>query len=166
MVTSCRAVTAIVLATSLAACDGKAERASQREAVSHHPDTGSGGGAPAPTLLRCSAETGRADTVLVYSDVETDSTTGDQSGVEISILRSVSPPRVTYREAAGELGASRVLARVKLGPGDSLRFEIPNRPDTARFVGRVSCDSLWGRWTPYPAITEDPKVFRRIRVGR
>lgn len=69
-----------------------------------------------------------------------------------------------YSEAAGEIGARRVLAGVTTSAdNDSISFMLPNGPDSSRFVGQVTCDSLWGTFWAFPTSQGAPARFLRVR---
>lgn len=101
--------------------------------------------------------------LLVYSDIEEDSATTDQSGLQFSLERRPNGWVGTFQEAAGELGKVRALSEVEVGPASHVSFILVKGSDTSRFNGQFTCDSLWGRWAPYPTVVVDPKTFKRVQ---
>ncbi|AHG88628.1 hypothetical protein J421_1091 [Gemmatirosa kalamazoonensis] len=106
----------------------------------------------------------------VYGDVRPDPETGDTIGVWL-----------TFYRAGGGVDGMRVLGgidradtatflRVQLSGGDSLAFDVPAVPldrfregiDTARFIGRVACDRLWGRQREHRDQPSRTVVYRRV----
>jgi hypothetical protein len=98
---------------------------------------------------------------LVYTDITTDSSTDDQSGLQFTLKRHPDGWSGEVREAVGQLGGPRNLIELQLSGRDHLSFGFVKGSDTARFDGRISCDSIWGRWTPFPSIIQERKVFAR-----
>jgi len=106
----------------------------------------------------------------VYGDVRPDPETGDTIGVWL-----------TFYRAGGGVDGMRVLGgidradtatflRVQLSGGDSLAFDVPAVPldqfregiDTARFIGRVACDRVWGRQREHRDQPSRTVVYRRV----
>ena len=102
--------------------------------------------------------------VLSFDDLSTDATTGDQSGLQFEFTDTGATTVGTVREAAGELGGRTPLTDLVIGADDSLSFNDVTGRDTARFRGRFSCDSIWGRWAPYPTVIDEHKVFTRTQA--
>jgi hypothetical protein len=103
----------------------------------------------------------RSTEELTFSDVTEDSITGDQSGIEFRLTEREGEVVGSVREAAGEFGKPTPLENVTLKQGARLSFILVTNTDTARFVGHISCDSIWGSWSPYPSVVDDHKVFKR-----
>ena len=118
-----------------------------------------------PCLLPDSAD--RAIS-LVFSDVIVSSLTGDASGFEIGLQLVDTAWSGWSREATGEVGPRSTLAELRVDDSQhAVQFAIPNGPDSARFTGRISCDSLWGMFKPYRATSERYVAYQRVvRSGR
>ena len=72
----------------------------------------------------------------------------------------------TVREASGEFGAWKALSDVKLvAPTLALQFGIPNGLDTSRFIGVMSCDSLYGTMQAYRTTEPTTEVLVRTLMG-
>jgi hypothetical protein len=83
----------------------------------------------------------------VYSDVQPVAA-GGVSGVRITLWHAGDGIDGSTVLAAGELGPSMPVAGVRLVGRDSIELDVLHdaaAPDTSFLVGRVSCDSLWGR---------------------
>jgi hypothetical protein len=63
-----------------------------------------------------------------------------------------------------------LFLRLQLSGGDSIAFDVPSAPvdafregvDTSRFLGRVSCDRLWGRQRERRDVPSRAAVYRRV----
>lgn len=104
---------------------------------------------------------------LAFSDVEAADETYDRSGSELTFLRNNGAWHGIVRNANGELGDS--LPFVSLGLDDragiaNFSYMHSNR-DTLHFSGRISCDSVWGDWSPYRGVTEQHSYRRVSRSG-
>jgi hypothetical protein len=101
----------------------------------------------------------------VYSNIRKDSTTGEDSGVRISLWLAGDAIDGATR-SAGQPGRSVPIARVQLTADDSIQLDMPhdaNAPDTSFFVGQVACDSLWGRLVTHRSSPPRDAAFRRLR---
>jgi hypothetical protein len=106
----------------------------------------------------------------VYADVRPDAATGDTAGVWL-----------TFYRLGGDVDGIRVLGapdrtdtvpflRVQLSDGDSVAFDVPTAPsdayrdgiDTSRFLGRVTCDRLWGRQREHRDQPSRTVVYHRV----
>ncbi len=103
---------------------------------------------------------------LVYSDFGVDTAyTGDISGVRMYIHRDSSGWSGDYQEAAGEWGSVHPGVEIDLNEATgSLSLNVPHGPDlpdTTRFQGTISCDSIWGTQTIYKAQGSHHIVYKR-----
>lgn len=99
---------------------------------------------------------------LSFNDLSKSEETNDVSGVEITLRRSEQGWSGSSRVARGQLGASIALHALRVDSSmTQLSFGVPTGTDTATFQGRLTCDSLVGRWTLYKTVVQDAKVFRR-----
>lgn len=102
---------------------------------------------------------------VVFSTVLRDPATLDLSGVELR-FDPRRPIAGQYREAAGEFGEWVPLADLEVDTqAATLMFTLPGATDSSRFVGRWSCDSLWGEFRAYRNTAVEALVFRRTHPG-
>lgn len=100
----------------------------------------------------------------VYSNIRRDSTTGDESGVRLSLWHAGDAVDGATA-AAGQIVQSVPIARVQLAGDDSILLDMPhapNAPDTSFFVGQVACDSLWGRQVTSRSSPASATTYRRL----
>ena len=140
-----------ILMTSIASCRPRAkDSAESRLAFTS---------VPTASASRCNR-----DTALVYTDVTKSAETGDLSGFEIRLSARPEGWYGSAREAAGEFGPWIDLADVRVDSAQkSVDFAIPNGPDSSRFRGAFSCDSLWGSFRAFRTTGWDAITFRRVR---
>ena len=101
----------------------------------------------------------------VYADLRPDPETGDTSGVLIALWQAGDGVDGAIATAvdpthALPISGARLFAR------DSITLEMPHPDDpaeTSRFVGRVSCEKLWGRQRNYRDAPTRPVVYARVR---
>ena len=140
-----------ILITSIASCRPRANDSAESRLASTS--------VPTPSSSRCNSDTG-----LVYTDVTKPAETGDLSGFEIKLSAGPEGWSGSAREAAGEFGSWIDLADVRVDSAlKSLDFAIPNGPDSSRFRGAFSCDSLWGSLRAFRTTGWDSITFRRVR---
>lgn len=155
MMPSIRAIGGLGAAVTLIACGVNRDR----------QDANGGTSSVQITMPKCNRAPELA-TELTFSDITEDSITGDRSGLQFTLKAQSGKLIGNVREASGELGAPSPLTDIAIGAGDRLTFASVTNTDTARFVGKISCDSLWGRWSPYPSVVDPHKVFRRLHTTR
>lgn len=110
----------------------------------------------------CARATG-ADT-LIFSDVRSAHQTGDLSGFQFALTLSGASWTGFSREATGELGAPQPLVELSVDVASgATAFAVPNGPDSSRFSGTMSCDSLFGWFKAYRSTPGRWSVYRRIR---
>ena len=118
------------------------------------------GEAPPASLVCAEALPG---STLRYSNVVSDSETGDRSGFIITVVPASGTWTGHAQEAAGEPGAAVALTEMLFeASGKRISFGIPNGPDTSRFSGAISCDSIWGEFRAYRTTQPEPILLRRI----
>jgi hypothetical protein len=105
-------------------------------------------------------------TALVFSDFSVDSLeTWDVSGTRLLISPRSSPWSVDYKNAEGEWGIVHQGGYGSYDPRSArLSLNIPHGPglpDTVRFVGYFSCDSIWGQAESYAGLRGQRQVYRR-----
>ncbi len=101
---------------------------------------------------------------VVFSDVIEAEVTGDLSGFEFTLVRTVEGWSGFSREATGEFGGVGALVSLMLDTLDHrVEFALPSAVDTAYFRGHLSCDSLWGLFTAYPSRPPRAKVYPRVK---
>jgi hypothetical protein len=107
-----------------------------------------------PAVVPCSQSTPvtLAD-VMVFSDVETESRTGDLTGYEVSFTKAQNRWTGQIRQAGGELMPPTPLRDVVLDEtSGSVTFWYaasltqPGDKDSVLFSGSVGCRGLIGRW--------------------
>ncbi len=143
----------VVVATGIASCQQSPRAPSTMET-------------PAGTALPCLSRDSLATLQqrLVYSDVEKDSATGDLSGLELTLLTARTPWEGSVREGRGGMSKPWPLIGLLYDSSQhSLFFKLSKGSDTGFFQGRLSCDSVWGLWVPYPRDSVPGKAFRRLR---
>lgn len=100
----------------------------------------------------------------VFADVRPDPESGDSSGVWITLVRAGSGID-GWREigSAGRVDTLPFL-RVQLIGEDSIAIDAPaaETDDTSRFIGRVSCERLWGRQRERRDRPSTSATYRRI----
>jgi hypothetical protein len=100
---------------------------------------------------------------LRFSSVVTEPETGDQSGYVIALVSGPTGWSGSAQKAAGELEFPIRMAHVALDTATgSLSFIIPRGPDSTRFEGTFSCDSIWGELRSYAAVPAKVVVMRRV----
>lgn len=150
-----RIITVVATSSVLLGCVSSKEPSSKTTTESAHSV---GPLSTSTNLLRCGGA------VLRYGTVSKSSETGDVSGIEISLQENQGRWSASARVARGELGGATPLLNTMVDTtAGTLAFALPQRSDTSRFDGHVSCDSIWGRWSPYPGIIDSAKVFPRMR---
>ena len=100
----------------------------------------------------------------VYADTRLD-TFGDTIGVRITLVR-VGGSIDGFRTDVGEPTPPLPLSAARLFGRDSIMLEFPatmEPGETSRFVGRVSCDKLWGRQRNYRDAPTRPVSYARVR---
>jgi hypothetical protein len=106
----------------------------------------------------------------VYADTRPDAETGDTAGVWLTFYRlgdDVDGIRVL---GAPDRADTVPFLRVQLSDGDSVAFDVPTAPadayrdgiDTSRFLGRVTCDRLWGRQREHRDQPSRMVVYHRV----
>jgi len=101
---------------------------------------------------------------LVFSDVRSVEQTGDLSGFQFALIRGDTGWGGVSREAAGELGPPMPLVEVTIEAASrATAFVVPNGPDSSRFSGTMSCDSLFGWFKAYRSTPARWSVYRRVR---
>lgn len=142
---------ALLAALGLSLACGASERSSASAIAPHR--LAQCGGAPA-------GEAGRG-ILLRYTDIR--DSEDDLAGLLFEFRVYPDSLNAEYSEAAGEIGARRVLAGVTTSAdNDSISFMLPNGPDSSRFVGQVTCDSLWGTFWAFPTSQGAPALFFRV----
>ena len=102
-----------------------------------------------------------ADAVLRYTDIRDEG--DDLAGFLFEFRLRGDSVDMQFSEASGEIGRRRPVARLRLGVStDSASFVLANGSDSSRFVGRVSCDSLWGTFRAYRTSVGAPATFLRV----
>ena len=120
---------------------------------------------PPHALLKCL--TGDS---AVYGDVRPDPETGDTIGVWITFYRAGNDVDGIRVLGQADRADTALFTRVQLAADDSIAFDAPAPPldpfrdgvDTARFIGRVSCDRLWGRQRERRDAPSRAAVYRRV----
>lgn len=104
---------------------------------------------------------------LVFTDVEVADETYDRSGSELTFLRDNGAWKGIVRNANGELGTPRPLISLSLDDkaGTAGFSFMHSTKDTLHFSGRISCDSVWGEWSPYRGVVEQHSYRRVSRSG-
>ena len=100
----------------------------------------------------------------IYADTRLD-TFGDTIGVRITLWRAGGGID-GHRTDVGEPTLPLPLSAARLFARDSIMLEFPATMDpgeTSRFVGRVSCDKLWGRQRNYRDAPTRPVSYLRVR---
>jgi hypothetical protein len=109
--------------------------------------------------------TGSAEAALLYSDLSVSDVTYDASGTVFAFYRSATGWTGTIRQAEGELGDPEPLLSLALHPDSGTVRLSYSHGDSAGtvgyFAGKISCDSIYGDWTPYPGVTKK-KGYRRV----
>ncbi len=82
-----------------------------------------------------------------YSDVRIDTISGDTTGIAFTFWRAGDGVDGAVVQSSDPSGTPAPFLRIQLGASDSIAFDMlhPTEPDTIRFIGRVSCERLWGR---------------------
>jgi len=115
-------------------------------------------GDPTHTIFGCLV----LDTA-VYADARLD-TFGDSIGVRITLWRAGGGIDGS-RTNIGEQTPPLPLSAARLFGRDSIMLEFPASLDpmeTSRFVGRVSCDKLWGRQRNVSEAPTRPVTYGRV----
>jgi hypothetical protein len=100
----------------------------------------------------------------VYANLAQD-TFGDTVGVRITLWHAgdgVDGSRADVGDPAPPLP----LSAVRLFAADSIQLDFPATMDpgeTSRFIGRVSCDRLWGKQRNYRDAPTRPVQYGRVR---
>jgi len=160
-----RCLTVAALAVAALAC-GKGERAApaaHRPAAASVLDSLDDG--PPHAIFGCFT----ADSAI-YGDVRPDPETGDTIGVWITFYRAGSSVDGLRVLGAMDRADTALFLRLQLSGDDSIAFDVPSAPldafregvDTARFIGRVSCDRLWGRQRERRDVPSHAAVYRRV----
>jgi len=117
-----------------------------------------------PTRLNCLT----ADTLtdlngeLSFSSLSVAEGSGDLVGTLYTFVIRDEAWIGSRREAIGQLGREQPLFRVEYAAASqTLTFHYSVRDDTGSFVGKFSCDSVWGGWTPEDGIRIDG-IIRRL----
>ena len=102
---------------------------------------------------------------MLFSDLSVSEETHDASGTEFAIEHdSALRWHGTVRVAEGELGTPHPLVALtidSIGGAISLAYSEGASNPVVRFSGRVTCDSIFGEWRPYPGIVKR-KTYRRV----
>lgn len=157
----------VVAAAMMFACRENSNPRTAASAAASDRDTVQTEIAGTPASLECArsdrAATPGAVITLVFSDVLVSPETGDASGFEISLQASDAGWEGWFREATGEYGPRTPLAELAVDTTVlHVKFAIPNGPDSSRFSGRLSCDSLWGRFRAYRTTPERSVTYLRV----
>ena len=101
---------------------------------------------------------------VTYADLRLDSF-GDTVGVRITLWHAGDGIDGS-RADVGESTPPLALTGVRLFAKDSVMLDFPATTDpgeTSRFVGRVSCDRMWGKQRNYKDAPTRPVTYARVR---
>ena len=170
-------VAALALAAVAAACTGgEAAPAAERPVVATRPplpaviDSVTAESLAVDSALRGLADRGHAlfscfvGDSAVYADLRLDSF-GDTVGVRITLWHAGDGVDGTRAEV-GEAVPPLPLSGVRLFAADSILLDFPAAnevEETSRFVGRVSCDRMWGKQRNYRDAPTRPISYGRVR---
>jgi hypothetical protein len=101
---------------------------------------------------------------VVYADLRLDSF-GDTVGVRITLWHAGDGIDGS-RADVGEPVPPLALTGVRLFAKDSIMLDFPATSDpgeTSRFLGRVSCDRMWGKQRNYREAPTRPVSYARVR---
>jgi hypothetical protein len=99
-----------------------------------------------------------------FGDVASDETTGDVAALVFHLFIRDSVLMGEAIEATGEYGPPESLADLHLDVvNQTIQLAHGAGKNRSTFSGRLSCDSIWGRWEPYPNQVREAMVFRRMK---
>jgi hypothetical protein len=118
-----------------------------------------------PSCAPTDANRSIGDTLL-FSDLSKSEETGDVSGAEFALTRDTTGTwRGTVRLARGQLGEARPLDSLvidSIGGAIHLQYSRGGSGAPALVDGRIVCDSIYGRWTPFPNDVVAHKTYWRV----
>jgi len=115
--------------------------------------------------LRCFApESLKRSAVVQYGEGSSDTTTGDVSALAFRFTITSAGMTGEAVEVTGDAVESDPLTELAVDVRkETIQFAYEEGENRARFLGAISCDSLWGRWEPYPRQVRPNKTFKRMR---
>lgn len=102
--------------------------------------------------------------VVQFGEVVSDTTTGDVAALVFRLSIADSGVTGEFSEAAGAFGPMEPLTDLSLDlRRETISFAYGDGENRSQFAGRISCDSIWGRWVLGPTQVVEGKAFRRMK---